>query len=151
MKDYIKNYLDKFIRYLPVAVFIFSLVFMINVYPELENIKTEYGIGAIDVLIDLYLFYFIRTLLLTLFIPLYDVVLSTDRFSYLKSMMIHYALITITVGIIFYQKDAPMIAFWITIGLCTIIYALVRLVIYLRERQFVKDANQIFKENKKSD
>lgn len=150
MNEHVKIYLDKLLRYLPVAIFIFTLVFLINIYPVVGDFKTEYGAEAIDVLIDLYLFYFIRTFLLTLFIPFYDVVLSTDRFSYLKALIIHYLLITITVGVLYYQPGSPYKAIIITIGLCTIIYASVRGIIYLREKQFINDANKIFMENKNS-
>ena len=150
MKEYLKIYVDKLFTYLPVAIFIFTIVFFININQAVSDLKTEFGINAIDELIDIYEFYFVRTTLLTLFIPFYDVVLSNNKLTYKKAVILHYLLINVTVAGLYYRVGAPIESILMMVVLCTIIYVSVRLIIHLREKQFVTSANKIFMENKNS-
>ena len=150
MNNSIKRYIDKLLTYLPVAIFMFTVVFYINLSFAIDEFKAEFGVNAIDELIKLFTFYFSRTILLTLFVPFYDVVLSTDKLSYLKAMIIHYLLIVVTVSVLFYQPGSPWQATLLMFGLCTLIYAIIRGTIYFREKHFVDDANKIFQSNKEN-
>lgn len=149
MKHYVKIYIDKLVRYMPVAIFMFTVVFYMNIAVVLDDFKAEYGAQAIDELISIYNFYFIRTILLTLFIPFYDTILSTDRLSYTKSLILHYFLVAATVLVLFYQLGSPIQSLLLIFVFCTLIYAVIRIVIYIREKQFIDTANQYFRENSK--
>jgi len=116
--------------------------------PTISDLKIEYGVDAIDVFIDLYILYFIRTLLLTLFIPIYGLVLSSSKFSYRKGMVIHFILINITVGVLYYRPGFGLQSLLIVLATSIIIYVTILLILIVREKQFINNANNIFKENK---
>ena len=148
MKDYLKVYINKLFSYIPVSIFIFTIVFFSLILPSVDALKIEYGNDAIDVFIDLYMFHFIRALLLTLFIPLYDSVLSSGKFTYKTSIILHGILVNITVAILFYQPGMTIQNLLFIHGLGILIYVVIWIVIFIREKQFVNNANEIFKENK---
>lgn len=147
MKETLKIYINKLVTYVPVAVFFFTVLFFINIDAAVSDLKTEFGNTAIDELVAIYRFYFIRTIILTLFIPLYDVVLSNQKFSYKTALFTHFLCVLITVGVVFYDPSAPIEALYITLILCGVIYSIIRIVIYLRERHFISEANRILLSN----
>lgn len=147
MKEYVHTYINKILSSLPVAIFIFTIVFFLNTPQIIVDLKDEFALDAIDELLSIYSFYFYRTLLLALLIPLFDVILSTDKFRYRNAVILHFIMINITVLILFYQPDAPSISILMIIALCTIIYIIVRAIIYYREKAFVDSANLIFSNN----
>lgn len=149
MKNALKVYINKLITYLPVAVFIFTIVFLINMAPVINQLKSEYQEQAIDVLVDLYQFYFFRTVLLTLFIPLYDFILTNKKLPYKLSIVIHCIVINVTVGILYYRPGSPLQALLIIVGTCTLIYIIVSAIILIREKKFIDAANKIFMGNTK--
>ncbi len=148
MKNALKIYINKLFSYLPVAVFIFSLLMFINISSTVSELKAEHGLEAIDVFIDLYLFYFFRTVLLALIIPIYDLILSTQKISYKNTIIIHGLLIITSVGVLYYQPGIDMLSMLLSLGMAVIIYVLIWGVIIFREKQFLNEANEIFKENK---
>ena len=148
MQKHLKGYLNQLFTYIPVSIFILTVVFFIMIIPTINDLKTEYGIEAVDVFIDLYILYFIRTLILTLFIPIYGLVLSSNRFSYRRGMIIHFILINVTVGALYYRPGYGMQSLLLVLGLSVIIYIIILMILILREKQFINNANNIFKENK---
>ena len=148
MKEKTKLYIDKLTSYLPVAIFIFTIVFVIGMFPYIEDLKTDFGINAINELVDVYTFYLLRTILLVLFIPLYDTVLVSIKLSYKLSTMIHFILVMSTVGLLFYKPGSPSQALFIIVGMCIVIYVIIRIVTQIKEKQFIENANEIFKKNK---
>lgn len=150
MINYVKTYLDRLLTYMPVAIFIFTIIFFMNTSFIVTDFKVDFGVNALDEFVDLYTFYFVRTIILAALVPLFDVVLSNDKLSYRTSLVSHYLLITITVGFLFYLPGESFVATLLTIGLCTIIYVVIRLVIYLREKSFIDDANNIFMKNEEN-
>lgn len=148
MKEYFKVYINKLLTYLPVAIFVFTLVFFINISQTITDFKAEYGVEAIDQLVSVYKFYFIRTTILALLIPLYDVVLLNEKFSYRKATLLHFTLIIVSVGILYFRPEAPFQATLIILGMCLAIYIIIRIIVHFREKQFLANANEIFKQNK---
>jgi len=148
MQKHLKGYFNQLFTYIPVSIFILTVVFFITIMPTINDLKIEYGVDAIDVFIDLYILYFIRTLLLTLFIPIYGLVLSSSKFSYRKGMVIHFILINITVGVLYYRPGFGLQSLLIVLATSIIIYVTILLILIVREKQFINNANNIFKENK---
>lgn len=148
MNNAFKNYINKLFSYLPVAVFIFSILMFINISSTVNELKVEHGVEAIDVFIDLYLFYFFRTVLLALLIPIYDLILSAQKISYKKTIIIHGLLIITSVGVLYYQPGIDILSMLLSLGMAIIIYVLIWGIILFREKQFLSHANEIFKENK---
>lgn len=148
MKNALKIYINKLFSYIPVAIFIFTVLMFINISQTVSDLKAEFGAQALDEFINIYLLYFFRTLLLALLIPIYDLVFSSKKLSYKISMLIHGLLICITVGILYYRPGIDLLSMVFSLGMCIIIYVLIWIVIQVREKQFVNDANKIFMENK---
>ncbi len=149
MKDKIRVYLDKILSILPVAVFVFTIVFFVNIFQIVEDLNSEFGTKALDEFVRIYTFYLSRTIILALLIPFFDVILSSDKLSYKLSIVIHFILINSAVLLLFYQSNAPSISVIIIIILCSSIYITLRVIIYYREKSFVNHANNFFKENKR--
>jgi hypothetical protein len=147
MKNALKVYINKLLSYIPVAVFIYTILILINISQNVENLKAEFGINAIDEFINIYIFYLIRTIILTLLLPLLDHLVSIMKLSYKKSIIIHGVLINIAVGMVYYQPGIEFETMLLVLGTGIIIYIVVWAIIYVREKQFLNDANEIFKEN----
>ncbi|QMS84707.1 hypothetical protein [Candidatus Xianfuyuplasma coldseepsis] len=147
MNPFIKEYINKLFSYIPVAVFIFVIVFSLNMQFAIEDIKAEHGTDALDIVIEYYRFFFFRTLLFSLLIPLFDPILKIAKLSYKVRGILHGLAINIAVGIIFYRPGNNVISMLIIVAMCTTIYITVWLVLQLREKQFITNANKIFERN----
>lgn len=147
MKNFAKEYINKLFSYIPVAVFIFVIVFYLNILFSIESIKTEFGSSAIDVLIDYFTFFFIRTLIFSLIVPLFDPILLIEKISYNMRRLLHGVIINITVGITFYRPGNNITSMLIIVAMCTVIYITIWVVVLFRERQFISNANKIFEKN----
>ena len=53
MKNALKVYINKLLSYIPVAVFIYTILILINISQNVENLKAEFGINAIDEFINM--------------------------------------------------------------------------------------------------
>ena len=148
MKTHLKVYINKLFTYLPVAIFVLTLLLMMNLSQTITDLKNEFGIDAIDEFMKLYVYYFTRTVILALLLPLYDLVFSAQKISSKNAILIHCLLVTSTVGILIYQTGIPILSLILSIGMSLLIYIIIWVIIYLREKQFLNDANEIFKENK---
>lgn len=148
MKDYLKIYINKLFSYIPVAIFVFTLLILINISQTISDLKDEFGVLAIDEFISLYLLYFFRTIILALLIPVYDLIFSLKKLSYKLSTLIHGLLICTSVGILFYRPGIDILSMVISFGMSIIIYVIIWTIIQIREKQFIDNANKIFKQNK---
>lgn len=147
MKNALKVYINKLLSYIPVAVFIYTILILINISQNIENLKAEFGINAIDEFINIYIFYLIRTIILTSLLPFIDHLVSIMKLSYKKSIIIHGLLVNIAVGIVYYQPGIGFETMLLVLGTGLSIYIIVWAIIYVREKQFLNDANEIFKAN----
>lgn len=147
MNPTIKNYINKLFGYIPVAVFFFTIVFYINIMFALEELKLEHGTNTLDVILEYYQFFFIRTIILALLIPLFEPILKLVKLSYKLRTILHGIAINITVGILYYRPGNNAVSLLIIIAMCTTIYIVVWLILQLREKQFITNANEIFKQN----
>lgn len=143
MNDKLKTYFNKVLSSMPVAVFIFTLIFFMNMRAISLDLKSEFSIEAIDEFIGIYTFYFLRTLALSLLIPLFDVILSTKKLTYRNAVVIHFILINLVVLVLFYQPAAPIISIPMIIGMCSGIYIIIRYFIFYKEKTFTDQVNQL--------
>ena len=81
-------------------------------------------------------------------LPISKEVLSSNKFSYRKGMIIHFVLINITVGFLYYQPGFGLESLLLVLATSITIYIVILLILLLREKQFINSANNIFKENK---
>ena len=148
MNNQLKVYINKLFSYVPVAVSVFTLVFFISISSSLQDIKAELGAESLDFVMEYYRFYFFRTILFALFIPMFDFVLDSKKYSRLTTRIIHCLLINLTVGIMFFRIGDKLVSILITLLMCTVIYMGISLIIVFREKQFINQANKFFEENR---
>ena len=151
MNNQVKEYINKLFSYVPVAITVFTIVFFISITASLEDIQADFGADALELVMGYFRFYFFRTILFVLVVPLYDFILVSKRFSLIWSKIIHGLVINLTVAIMFYRIGDSSISILIILAMCTVIYISIQLIILLREKQFINDANKIFKNNQVED
>lgn len=147
MKSFIREYLNKLLSYIPVAIFVYTLLIVFQLPQIIIDLKEEFGIQAINEFGELYMRYFYRTIILASLIPFFDFVFTLKKVTYRNAIILHCLFVTITVGLLVFESGMPLLSLVISIAMSIVIYTVIWIVIYLREKQFINDANEIFKQN----
>lgn len=151
MRHTIRVYINKILTYTTVGLAIFTLMFFISVSVQLDTIKELHGDATFDEVWSLFRFYLVRTFLFTFIIPLYEPILKIKKNSFVVNSMIHGLAIVVTVGFMFYKPgdDFMQIIYILFMGI--VIYLGILGISLWREKRFINNANEIFKQNKLSE
>lgn len=149
MKITFKRYINQLISNLPVSIFFFTIVFTINLLYIPDGYKIDYGIGAVDELVSIYLFYLIRTVAFAFLVTAYGFIFLSKKLSYRQMIITHAVLVLTSVVLVFRHPSESFTGVLFAFGIGVIIYGVIWFFILFKEKQFLNDANDILKDNDK--